>query len=68
MNNFIVTLRNVQSGAAYETESWLKEREIDHGQTLGAYLGGNKPFEYISYSFNNDTDAIMFKLTFAQYL
>jgi hypothetical protein len=66
---FWVTLRNFDIHAAEQIGLWLCERNIsvsiNASDPLEVFDG---IFRYTSYSFPNDDDAMLFKLTFSNYL
>jgi hypothetical protein len=61
-----VTLHDIPVEAIFASARWMYARDLLDHYDLGLMSGPN--FSYCSYSFDNDIDAIMFKLTFAQYL
>jgi hypothetical protein len=67
---FWVTLRNIPYLMVKDTISWLTDNHIETtSANSGPYTNsGLNIIEYLSYSFTNDDDAMLFKLTWSDYL
>jgi hypothetical protein len=66
---FWVTLRNVPFDTAHDASLWLQERSITTERNAGRTVGvSGYAYDYTSFCFDNDDDAMLFKLTFSNYL
>jgi hypothetical protein len=73
--SFWVTLRNIPSGLEPTIEGWLQERDVVPEAINMSRTGtkiSNGRFSQMettwSVAFSNDDDAMLFKLSFSQYL
>jgi hypothetical protein len=68
---FWVTLRNVPLPTILEAERWIIDRDMSfkyNQARISDPKGEGAHRAYVSYSFTNDDDAMLFKLTFSNYL
>jgi hypothetical protein len=64
---FWVTLRNVNRETFIEVKEWMTTNTVEYDFNMGKFLTAYT-FDHISYSFTNDDDAMLFKLSFSNYL
>jgi hypothetical protein len=67
-NTFTVTLRNIPISTCEEICKWCYDHLIKIKSNLSRISSSKTTYEYSSYSFTSDTDAMLFKLTFSEYL
>jgi hypothetical protein len=65
-STYWITLRNVSWPQKIECQEWCIERNINFD--LNQSLAKDGIYRHASYSFTNDLDAMLFKLTFSNYL
>jgi hypothetical protein len=66
---FWVTLRNIPADLYNNALAWMREHEITpYGINHGELAALREIFPYVSYSFTNDDDAMLFKLRWSDYL